>query len=609
MGPLPTVRFNRRYYIDRGFQNPGCLQAISRIIAITADPESYQTWLQSARAQYTAYENAIEQGVHEIRDDVERDDRLLNSHFSKFRQLPSEFLRFDEYASWEDTYIIDLDREVLTIPGAAHLKLEGSRRLPAPWLCKVFHSLHLLDPPRRLYPPHLQVQETRADGPLGELVLGLDLGVIRGAYSEQLLTSLALELPEPDPKIEYKHRMVTPKTDISEARKAFLTFVSAFTLTVYDREIMLFGREWSPDSFPFRELAFALVCITSDQASFHAINRPHPSSHYNNEDPYFRNGTLEDLLEQQSHGWIEKKWTSTKVPCLQFGSMCHLPGKPPGISPTEAMYWFQGVLISLTLVTDGAAITKAVAWGLEQGRSNFQIVVLSLFQVAFAEVFVDGDEKPCVKWSEPLYLSPKRAEHCFGTIPHTPFVPIDTGSECEYHGPCDLESMAGTPQRLQRNYSGVAALINFFEVAANRRAVSKSNGVFPMELYHRVVDFVDCDTLKACSGVSRGIRHYCRRKYYRLDDRMRIVAGPFEILPGMEIPVLAFDFEDMTTGEILSLRHACAYKYDRLRGSPTWMPIVGMGDRRALISQVIMQFQRAGTERWLTGPPSSEDES
>ncbi|RWA03903.1 hypothetical protein EKO27_g11201 [Xylaria grammica] len=609
MSPLPTVRFNRRYYVDKSFNNPGCLQVISRIIAIIADPESYQTWLQSTRAQYAAYENAIERGVHEIRDDVERDDKLFRSHFRKFRQLPSELLLFDEYTPWEDTYIIDLDREVLTIPDAAHLKLEGFRRLPAPWLCKVFHSLHLFDPPRRFDFPYLQGQEMRAHGPLGELVLGLDLGVIRGAYPEQLLTSLALELPEPDPKIEYKHRMVTPKTDISEARKAFLTFVWALTLMVYDREIILFGREWSPDSFPFRELAFALVCITSDQASFHAINRPHPSSHYNDEDPYFRYGLLDILLEQETPGWIEKKWTSTKVPCLQFGSMCHLPGKPPGISPTETMYWFQGVLISLTLVTDGAAITKAVAWGLEQGRSNFQIVVLSLFQVAFAEVFVDGDEKPCVKWSEPLYLSPKRAEHCFGAIPQKPFVPTDTGRDCEEHShPCYLTSTAGTSQRLQRNYSGVAALVNFFEVAANRRAVSKSNGVFPMELYYRVVDFVDCDTLKACAGVSRRIRHYCHRKY-RLDDRMRIVAGPFEILPGMETPVLAFDFEDMTTGEILSLRRVCAYRYDRLRGSPTWVPIVGMGDRRALIPQVVIQFQRAGTERWLTGPPSSEDES
>ncbi|KAI0416560.1 hypothetical protein F5X98DRAFT_387930 [Xylaria grammica] len=601
MSSFPTVRFNRRYYVDTGFNNPDCLQAISRIIAITADPESYQTWLQSTRAQYTAYENAIERGVHEIRDDIERDDKLFRSHFGQFRQLPSELLLFgeDDYASWKSAYIIDLDREVLTIPGAAHLKLEGSRRLPAPWLCKVFHSLHLFD-----------IEEIHADGPLSELILGLDLGVTRGAYAEQLLTSLALKLPEPDPKIEYKHRIVTPKTDISEARKAFLTFVSAFTLIAYDREIMLFGREWSPDSFPFRELAFALVCITSDQASFHAINRPHPSPHYNDDDPYFRDGLLEELLEQETPGWIEKKWTSTKAPCLQFGSMSHLPGKPPGISPTETMYWFQSVLISLTLVTDGAAITKAVAWGLEQGRSNFQIVVLSLFQVAFAEVFVDGDEKPCVKWSEPLYLSPKRPEHCFGAIPHKPFVPMDTGRECEEHThPCHLTSMAGTPQRLQRNYSGVAALTNFFEVAANRRAVSKSNGVFPMELYYQVVDFVDCDTLKACSGVSRGIRDYCLRKYYRLDERMRIVAGPFEILPGMEIPVLAFHFEDMATGKILSLRHACSFRYDRLRGSPTWMPIVGMGDRRALISQVVMRFQQVDTEEWITSPSSSEDES
>jgi hypothetical protein len=37
----------------------------------------------------------------------------------------------------------------------------------------------------------------------------------------------------------------------------------------------------------------------------------------------------------------------------------------------ETKYWVGGVLVSLTLVVDGQAITEAVAWGIEQGHTNF----------------------------------------------------------------------------------------------------------------------------------------------------------------------------------------------------------------------------------------------
>ncbi|TRX94109.1 hypothetical protein FHL15_004877 [Xylaria flabelliformis] len=78
--------------------------------------------------------------------------------------------------------------------------------------------------------------------------------------------------------------------------------------------------------------------------------------------------------------------------------MSHLPGDPPGVSPAETMYWLGDVLVNLELVTDSAAITKAITWSIEQGYTNFQIVILSLFKVKFAEVsFVDGD--PYVKVS------------------------------------------------------------------------------------------------------------------------------------------------------------------------------------------------------------------
>jgi hypothetical protein len=45
------------------------------------------------------------------------------------------------------------------------------------------------------------------------------------------------------------------------------------------------------------------------------------------------------------------------------------------------MYWLDDVLVSLTLVVDGAAVTKAITWGLGQGRQNFPLVVISHVEV------------------------------------------------------------------------------------------------------------------------------------------------------------------------------------------------------------------------------------
>jgi hypothetical protein len=72
--------------------------------------------------------------------------------------------------------------------------------------------------------------------------------------------------------------------------------------------------------------------------------------------------------------------------------MSHHLGEPPGASPTKTMYWFEGVLVCLALVLDGEAITKAVTWGITEGRASFQIVVISLFQVVLAEILSLGTD-------------------------------------------------------------------------------------------------------------------------------------------------------------------------------------------------------------------------
>ena len=79
------------------------------------------------------------------------------------------------------------------------------------------------------------------------------------------------EFPKRNRQMKYNSRLVARRTHLVEARKAFLTSSMALTRIQYNDEIIRFGMELSPDSYPFRELEFALVFNASSQATFHSF--------------------------------------------------------------------------------------------------------------------------------------------------------------------------------------------------------------------------------------------------------------------------------------------------------------------------------------------------
>ena len=253
----------------------------------------------------------------------------------------------------------------------------------------------------------------------------------------------------------------------------------------------------------------------------------------------------------------------------------------------------EDVLVSLALVVDGDSISKAVAWGVERGRTNFQIVILSLFEVAFAEVSFEGEVRPFVKASKAVKLSPLRVEFCASTHPRQR-PELKPGMEAQKRDgrPTANPDCKGTIRRLRRHFPGLAALVIFFEVTTSRRAASKTAGIFPLELYDRIVDFVDYDTWKTCLQVSTGFRSCCLRKP-RLDDHMRIVAGPFvrQIQHYRYTQrLMSFDFEDMKTGQILPMMHAPGS--DSMKQC-NWMPVIG-SDGKAIMLDTMIQFKPVG---------------
>ncbi|KAJ6116893.1 hypothetical protein N7512_006618 [Penicillium capsulatum] len=493
---LEIVRFRGRYYMTY-HQQDGYFEGIGAAIVagIPSDPDEYQKWLKRIRGDYAAKESVLEKEVYEIRDNVKPDPWL----FDEFVDLPSELPRKFDFCEFMYCYIINLDREILTIDFSMHWKLWNIPRQDGLWLRAIKDSIY----------EHA-------------LMISLDV------CPEEHMASPALDLPEPNWRMEHNHRVVAPRTSIIEPRKAFLTHILSHTM--------------------------------------------------------------------DSPRWLDGTWSGKNYPLLPFGSPCHRPGEPPGASPAETIYWFEGVLVKLALVVDAKAISEAVAWGTEHGRANFQIVVLSLFEVAFAEVTSDDAGKLFVRYSRAIDLSPVCAEDCLSTHPRErPALKpgMDSLMRPGLDWIMDINRRDLTAGILLGRFPGLAALVDFFEVAANCCAVSKSGGILPQELYDRILEFVDYDTWKNCLLVSTGFRSHCLRRY-RIDDQKRIVAGPFVRLKqsGSRMRrLMSLDFENMETGEV-SLMMIPPQPYARNLQAYNWAPLIGR-DRKVLMVDTVFQFEPA----------------
>ncbi|XXG97101.1 hypothetical protein Hte_003396 [Hypoxylon texense] len=539
---LEVVRFRKRYYIrwnkyDSYFEGLGA-EIVARI---PEDPEEYRKWLQSMRESYAATERTLEKHIYEIHDGSKPDYSLFN----QFEELPSELPNLSRDPFVEYIYIINLDEEVLTMNYGIHWKLNNIPRKNNLWIKAIADSIYI-----------------------GKPTISPDI------CPEEHMASLALDVTR-DQTIGYGFHVVTPKNDITGGRAVFLTRMLTTALRAYKDEIIRLGKEWSPDSFPFRELTFAFLSIASGQADF--LSFPESVSHH-----------------FKWPGWLNERGAGDKAPLLEFGSMSHRPGDPPGASPTETMYWLEGVLVRLSLEPCGKDVTEAVDWGFEQGCTNFQVVVISLFKVTFAEVSLK-DNEPHVKLTKPLSLSPLHSDYCLSTHPRERPECKDEVQRLRY-GERILSHnhfSSSTPNRLRHFFPGFVSLVNFFDIAASRRAVAKAKDPFPPEVYDRVLDFVDYKTWKSCLLVSREFRSSCLRNY-RIDDRTRIIGSPYvgEITKGEDKTVLRlfFDLEDMEAGGILPMEGSDYF--DRCpTPNHTWMPLVG-SDRRALMTYVAIWFSQ-----------------
>ncbi|KAK4034179.1 hypothetical protein C8A01DRAFT_49376 [Parachaetomium inaequale] len=560
---IPIVRYNGRYYID---YHPGTHDwdddeghgPDETVDSFPTDEKGYREWLGEMRAEYAARQAYFDRYVFPI-----------PSQRHEFLHPPSPFPRVDRLPS-DATYIVNLDSEVFTVDYGAHFKLGNIPRTANVSLLAAVNSADLENP------------------------------VYSGACDASHIASPALELPEPVHEIGYASRTVDPKIEVGDVRTRLLMRVLAEVNHTFDFVIRQFGREWAAHSFQVRELSFARLWIASGKAKFLSLPEGlcHPRTCMR--DTYGVCAHINPERELPDNGYFDREWAGSSAPLLEFGTMFHLPGELPGVSPQESMYWFDGVLISLVLVVDGAAVTEAVGWGLQQGRSNFQLIAMSLFEVILAEVSTSADpnsqKHPFVSASHPLKLA----------------FPSEEEVTEEWAGQSYLFTSNEGRQQAKRSKSqfspGFGALITFLEVAAQRRCAAKSNGILPPEVYCKILDHVDYGTWVTCSTVSPAFRSYCLRMY-RLNDRWTIPFDPDPWFLGCREGLFYYvEPKDTHTG----LSHATVEKDYFWMCHPlpelNWMPIIGAEPRALMVNVLLDDGEVADSDQGDEGNNMNESD-
>ncbi|KAL2134854.1 hypothetical protein VTI74DRAFT_10660 [Chaetomium olivicolor] len=589
MTAVQIVRYHGRDYMsffhpkqhdDPDFDHGLGSLTLAMAETIPASKGRYKKWLKQMRAEYAAKEQYFDQHVFPINGAPAEPGE---SKSGEFLRVPSELLPKRGLVLDDVTFIINLDREVFTIDYGAHFKLDKIPRKCCLWHMAVPSSLNSAGP---TFPSDI--------------------------CEKDYVTSPALALRERVSEIGYPSRTVTAKVGIADARKHWLMRVLAEVLYEYGTTIMRFGREWAPDSFPFRELAFAVLWIASGKAKFLAFRSGicHPRTcgldylgycELWDEFDAAGLGSDEDEFENlmvPDNGWFGPNWAGNDAPLLEFGSLFHRPGQLPGAAPSETMYWFDDVLVSLVLVVDCAAVTAAVTWGLQQGRANFQVVVMSLYEVVLAEVLTASrtEKAPFVKLSHPLKLSPLREEECLSTHPRER---PEWREGMGHTHPSHYAVVEQSERSNTHHYPGLAALVNFLDIAAARRAAVKSTGALPPEMYCRILDHCDYETWRACAEVSPAFRSHSLLNY-KLDKCTTIVPR-LSSLP-TDDDVLGFTVQDCT--ETISIKERPFRPHCRPLTEWNWMPIIGT-DRRALMVDVLLEFM---PQRWEKFYDLSEDD-
>lgn len=277
-----------------------------------------------------------------------------------------------------------------------------------------------------------------------------------------------------------------------------------------------FTLEWTPESFSFQEIAFALLSIAAGEVTFESIR------------------ALDKTHETEGYYILPD---GCPLPCFLYER--HFPGVDPGSSPRNRTYWFSNILVHLSCRLDvvdveKAAVIEAVDAGLDQGLDEFYAMVFSIADVILVHV-QRSDLMPLFYFDEESsrYLKGPRTRPIQDTQTTTPGTDanhalqrkIEKEDETSLFGEAS-DSSDEMETMVEDKHTKVditfTSMIRFLDIAARLYLGDERSSRVPNEILTSIMHFTDTRTYRNLTNVSTSCRKLSDRKF-RLNDGYDVV--------------------------------------------------------------------------------------
>ena len=543
-------RFRKRYYFlaNRWDSYPqGLGQDI--VATIPGNPKGYQTWLEEQRKLAAGWE-------------AEWNDYLTVNPDEEVKQVATEMMA-ENHPTWfaplndfwiEWVYVIDLDREIFSVNNGAHFKLDEARHID--WMGALADGwlgdkIQLL--PEEHVPSLLARTSVANNHPSWDASGDTSLGFENLAI-DKVIHPTSISSSDQHANLLQSNsvvcRVVSPKNvaDIPWRRRHEPILRSRlfwiWTTTLEDK-LAATLLQWSPEDLPFREIAFAILCLVSGGKNIAILpNRSLPA-----------NKTLGKL-------------GSEIISSLTAGA--HVSDGATGSSPAETTYWLDGVLVFLTgQLYQPNAVELEVTRVAKYCHDNYpndcvDAVIVSIEHVVLVHIIPQKEVQysnimPLINIENHLSMD---ARSRYNRSYLDKLAPTDDETDKEFKrrqrrklkiaakkgmvknedvlihfGDTDDEDEEDNEDpALHLTTRGVGgdpsstffALVHLFDAAACRRMppVKSKDGRFPNEIYASILTYVtDAETRINCMEISRLFRQLSQEAVLVTDN---LIFGPCE---------------------------------------------------------------------------------
>ena len=611
-----VIRFRGRYYCfynhyDSYPENLGN----SIVHEIPTDPTAYQQWLIKQRWQALKWDHAIHQFLcrphPSSEDDVETDDgqiKLMDEYpwGIDTETLPDFKPGFNNvFIEW--VYTIDLDKEVFTVNNGAHFKLDQIPR--GAWINAMAHTF------------------------VGDTV------VLPGSVPKEAIADLVVKPQAPSPNLLIKYNGLEISIVEAKGLGAFyptqrhgpLLRAKIFNLFEQAHEDILSTAllSWTAEEMPFREIAYAILCLASTNQSLSLVRSQHVSQEGRIGHAHLRNmDGKSEAVEFLAH----------------LGVGCHLEGLPLGSSPEQETYWFDGALIHIVaqLSHGPEVVHAAVSFVSEYCQSKrlhqcVDAVLLSIEHLVLMRIYPGGR----VEHTELLplfdigihtsrdangryptdYLDElqKRKERAIKKAERDEMQMRAHVEDGVQTGDAFQDEQLAIDENEEKNGGKINDKTRWPGISNQRREIDKPNtnfivlmhflktsfrqqmtpvrsrgGIFPTEIYHNILLHVeDSNTYQSCMQVSRTFYDLCQENFMVMDGIVFQANDASKNYDEMSVSISAFRMKTLSTGDSqdVVLKKLGKYYQPPRDGPDSWQVVLGREyNRRSLLPNLMVSL-------------------